>query len=132
MTPDLRAALRACAHGFHPAEASVELLISHGSFLARADFTGRFIQPGTSISAGNTKMADIDWPAAITALDTGDLPCSGGQQRMLQLAASLADGIPVDLRDTLTGLDNRNISLVIAAIQHASGQRPDPAIHDHL
>ncbi len=126
MTPDLRAALRACAHGFYPAEASVELLISHGSFLARADFTGRFIQMGTSISDGNTTMAHIDWPAAITALDTGDLPCSGGEQRMLQLAASLADGIPVDLRHTLTGLDNRNISLVMAAILHASGQRPGP------
>ena len=126
MTPDLRAALRACARGFHPAEASVELLISHQTFLARADFTSRFIQQGTSISDGSTTMADIDWPAAITALDTGDLPCSGGEQRMLQLAASLADGIPVDLRHTLTGLDNRNISLVIAAILHASGQRPGP------
>ena len=70
-------------------------------------------------------MASIDWPAAITALDTGNLPCSGGEQRMLRLAASLADGIPVDLRDTLTGLDNHNISLVIAAVLHASGKRQE-------
>ena len=42
--PDLPAALRACASGFYPAEASAELLISHGSFLDRSDFTGRFIR----------------------------------------------------------------------------------------
>jgi hypothetical protein len=121
MTPDLPTALRACARGFYPAEASAELLISHGSFLARSDFTGRFILLGTSITDGITTMAAIDWPAAITALDTGNLPCSGGEQRMLRLAASLADGIPVDLRDALTGLDDRNINLVITAVLHASG-----------
>jgi hypothetical protein len=32
-----------------------------------------------------------------------------GEQRMLKITASLADGIPVDLRDTLTGLDDSNI-----------------------
>jgi hypothetical protein len=69
-------------------------------------------------------MAEIDWAAAITALDAGDLPCSGGEQRMLRLAASLADGIPVDLRDALTGIDHCNIQLVITAVLHASGQRP--------
>jgi hypothetical protein len=126
MTPDLPAALRACARGFYPAEASVEFLIGHGSFLARNDFTGQFIWLGTSISDGITTMAQIDWPAAITALDTGDLPCSGGEQRMLRLAASLADGTPVDLRDALTGLDDRNITLLITAVLHASGKRQEP------
>jgi hypothetical protein len=124
MTPDLPAALRACASGFYPAEASTELLISHGSFLARSDFTSCFIHIGTSITDGITTMADIDWPAAITALDTGNLPCSG-EQRMLRLAASLADGIPVDLRDALTGLDDHNINLVITAVLHASGKRQE-------
>jgi hypothetical protein len=42
-----------------------------------------------------------------------------------QLSASLAAGTPVDLRDTLTGLDNVNVArLVTAAIRHASGKRP--------
>jgi ABC-type transport system involved in cytochrome bd biosynthesis fused ATPase/permease subunit len=50
-------------------------------------------------------MAAIDWGAAITALQAGELPCSGGERRILQLAAALAAGIPVDLRDTVTGLD---------------------------
>lgn len=41
--------------------------------------------------------AAIDWEAAITALDAldaGGLPGSGGETRMLRLAASLADDIP--------------------------------------
>ena len=68
-------------------------------------------------------MAVIDWPAAIAALGSS-LPCSGGEQRMLKITASLADGIPVDLRDTLTGLDDRNIQLLLTAVRHASGKRP--------
>jgi len=57
----------------------------------------------------------------ITALGTS-LPCSGGEQRMLKITASLADGIPVDLRDTVTGLDDRNIQLLLTAIRRASGK----------
>ena len=75
------------------------------------------------VAAGDsTGLAAIDWPAAIAALDD-DLPCSGGENRMLRLAASLAGGIPVNLRDALTGLDDRNIQLVINAALHASGHR---------
>ena len=44
---------------------------------------------------------------------------------MLRLAASLADGIPVDLRDALTGIDDHNINLVITAVLHASGKRQE-------
>ena len=47
---------------------------------------------------------------------------------MLRLAASIAGGIPVGLRDTLTGIDDRNVQLVVAAILHASGQRPQARI----
>jgi hypothetical protein len=32
-----------------------------------------------------------------------NLPCSGGERRILQLSASLAAGTPVSLRDTVTG-----------------------------
>jgi hypothetical protein len=66
-------------------------------------------------------MAVIDWPAVVTAQGTS-LPCSGGEQRMLKITASLSDGIPVGLRDTLTGLDDRNIQLLIAAIRRTSGE----------
>jgi hypothetical protein len=43
-------------------------------------------------------QAWIDWEAVMSALDTGQLPSSGGEKRILRIAASLAAGHPVDLR----------------------------------
>jgi hypothetical protein len=117
------AALRACAAGLYPDEAAAELLISHGGFLDRGDFAG-FIHASTSISDGTTPMAWIDWDAAITSLHHGRLPVSGGEQRILRLAASISAGTPASLRETIPGLDHRNLQLVITAIRHAAGQRP--------
>lgn len=122
---DLTAALRACATGFYPLEAGVALLADNGTFLRRDDFTSRFITADTSISDGTTLMAAIDWDAAITALHAGELPCSGGERRILKLSSSLAAGIPVDLRDAVTGLDDGNIARLVTAILHASGKRPE-------
>jgi hypothetical protein len=122
MTTDhLTTALRNCAAGIYPLEAGVALLISHGTFLHRDDFTAQFITCGTS---GDIPMAAIDWEAAITAQRVGELPCSGGERRVLELSASLAAGIPVSLRDTITGLDDNNVARLLAAIRHASGNRP--------
>ena len=118
---DLTAALRACAAGLYPLEAGTELLIGNGTFLCRDDFTNRFITCGTS---SGTPMAAIDWNAATAALTGGDLPCSGGERRILQLSASLAVGIPVSLRDTVTGLDNDNTARLLAAIRPATGNNP--------
>jgi hypothetical protein len=115
----LQTALRACAAGLHSLEAGVDLLIAHAWLLDRSDFPDRFVHHGISI----TDMAEIDWAAAINALDTSELPCSGGEGRILRLAASLASGIAVDLRDAVTGLDHRNINRLVNAILHASGQR---------
>lgn len=121
-------ALRACAAGIYAAEAGVGLLIGHDTWLHRRDFTAPFVHTGVSLADGITAMAEINWAAAIIALDAGDLPCSGGEQRMLRLAASIAAGTPVNLRNTLTGIDHRNIGLVITAVLHASGQGPEPEI----
>jgi hypothetical protein len=115
---DLAAALRACATGICAVEAGVALLISNGTFLHRDDFTTRFIEHGTS--DGNP-MAAIDWDAATAALNSGSIPCSGGERRILQLAASLAAGVPVDLRDAITGLDDHNTARLLVAIHHAAG-----------
>jgi hypothetical protein len=71
--PPLAGPRRVWARGIYPDEAAVELLISHATFLRRADFTSRFIS--TSASGDGTGLAAIDWTAAITALDA-DLPCS--------------------------------------------------------
>ena len=117
-TTSLTAALRACASGIYALEAGTELLIANGTFLRRSDFTGRFVLHGQ-----NDGLAAIDWETAITALTSGELPCSGGEQRILKLAASLAAGIPVDLNDAVTGLDPHNSRLLVAAVLRASGQR---------
>jgi hypothetical protein len=123
-SPDVLAAgLRAHAQGLYCLEAAAELLIAK-SWLHRDDFTSRFVTVHPGIGSGQL-MTVIDWPAAVAALGSG-LACSGGEQRMLKITASLADGIPVDLQDTLTGLDDRNVQLLTTAVLHASGQSRSP------
>jgi hypothetical protein len=117
----LATAPRAHANGVYPLQAAAELLISHRVWLLRADFRDRFIHHSAPTPDGPATMAEIDWPAAITALDHGDLPGSDSEQQMLRLAASIADGLPADLRDALTSLDHRNINRVITAVLHTSG-----------
>jgi hypothetical protein len=68
-----------------------------------------------------TAMAFVDWPAAVDGLDAGQLPCSSSERQLLQLAASIAVGIPVDLRDAVSGLDATNATLVARAVLHATG-----------
>jgi 8-oxo-dGTP diphosphatase len=120
--PPLAGPLRACVRSLYAAEAAIELLIRHAAWLHRNDFCHRFVRTSTSITS-NAGTAAIDWPAAITALDAGELPCSGSEAQMLRLAASLADGTPVNLRDTLTGLDSGNTDLVSRAVLHATGHK---------
>jgi len=119
----LTGALRAHAAGLYPDEAGTELLIRHGGILLRDDFAG-FVDTGTSISDGTTLMAWIDWDAALSALHHGQLTLSGGEQRILTLAASIAAGTLVCLRDALPGLDNRNLELLVTAVRHAAGHPP--------
>jgi hypothetical protein len=52
-------------------------------------------------------MAWIDWDAVIAALDGGRLPASGGEKRIVRIAASLAAGYPVS-----------SLQLVTTAIRH--------------
>jgi hypothetical protein len=68
-------------------------------------------------------MAVVDWEAAVAALEAGVLPCSGGEGRVLRIAASIGEGVPVDLREAVTGLDENNAVLAAAAVLHAAGRR---------
>ncbi|MGH3200265.1 MAG: NUDIX hydrolase [Streptosporangiaceae bacterium] len=120
--PPLAGPLRAWASGIYPDEAACDLLINQAAWLARRDFRDRFMHLGTS--PGGAELASIDWHAAITALNEGSLPCSGGEERILRLAASLGDGLPVNLRDSATGIDTRNAGLLSQAVLHANGHRP--------
>jgi len=116
-------ALRARAAGLYPDEAGTELLIRHGGILHRDDFAA-FVHTGTSISDGTTMMAWIDWDTALSTLHHGLIPLCGGERRILQLAASIAAGTLISLRDTIPGLDDRNLELLITAVRHAAGHRP--------
>jgi hypothetical protein len=67
-------------------------------------------------------LALVDWQAAVRALDAGRLACSGSEAQVLRLAASIAEGVPVDLGAAVTGLDQTNIALVARAVLHAGGR----------
>ena len=113
--------MRAWAKGLLCLEAAVELLIGHRQWLHRKDFLDVAVEPGWE-AFGAPVMAAVDFEAAAAALVAGVLPCSG-EGRVLRLAASIAAGVPVDLREALTGLDGANSGLVAAAVLHAAGHR---------
>jgi hypothetical protein len=110
------------AKGLFSTEAAVELLIGHGSWLYREDFLEIAVEFGQGI-AGGAVMAAVDFEAAARALEAGALPCSGGEGRVLRIAASIAGGVPVDLREAVTGLDDGNAVLAAATVLHAAGHR---------
>lgn len=111
------AGLRAWAKGLYPLEAAVELLVRFAA--------GRFATPG------NPWIQPCD-QAGWWWLDPGRInddnlaALSGGEQRILRIVASLADGEPADLGRTLPGLDRETMALVLAAMAHANGS------HDHV
>lgn len=109
----LVSAVRAGAGWLCALEAACELIISTG-LLHRDDFT-RFIRAETPGTEG-------DWQAVVTGCGTGQLPCSVGERRMLELAASLAGHRPVILGDAVPGLDKRSVQILVRTVLHASGQ----------
>jgi hypothetical protein len=102
-------------------EAAVELLIGNISWLSREDFAE--IAMEFSREADGRVMVAVDFTAAAGALCAGALACSAGERRVLQIAASLAAGVPVDLREAVTGIDAGNAVLAAAAVLHAAGRR---------
>jgi len=100
--------------------AAVALITGHGHFLHQPGFR-RLIAAGSSICSGEP-VTVIRWKAAVHALDTGRLPCTGSEEAVLRIAASLGDpAIGVRLREVLGSLDRHNITLVAAAITAANG-----------
>jgi len=95
--------------------AAVELIARHNHFLHLPEFR-------RLIAATGEPAAVIRWKAAIYALENGRLPCTGSEQAVLRIAASLGDeDIPVRLRQHLGSLDHRNINLVTDAIARSNG-----------
>jgi hypothetical protein len=99
--------------------AAVELLIGHRFWLSGSDFVGLFVE--LDAHPDGTVAAFVDWEAAATGLRRGRLVCSDSQGQVLTIAASLAEDIPVGLRDALGGLDPANLALVAQAVLRAGG-----------
>ncbi|MGH3199902.1 MAG: hypothetical protein ACRDNT_29195 [Streptosporangiaceae bacterium] len=112
--------LRAAARGLLCEEAAAGLLIGHGRWLWREEFTSRFVHVHDGAGAGPAAVAD--WGGAVGGLDSGGgLACSASEACVLRIAASLGGGLPVSLRAVLGGLDHVNIALVAEALLHANG-----------
>ena len=105
-------ALRRWAKGLYPLEAGVELLIRGCG--------GRFANPGQPwVQRGDDP--GWWWIDAEQMTEDNYAALSGGETRLLRIAASLLGGPPVDLSGNLAGLDRDHIQFVLAAIAHASG-----------
>jgi hypothetical protein len=99
-------------------EAAVELLIGHRWWLVRDDF---LVHVEFCRGFHGESMAVIDWRAAWTALEDGHLPCSSGERQVLRVVASIAEGLPIDLRDAVSCLDAGNSVRVARAVLAAGG-----------
>jgi len=109
---EVHEALRRWAKGLYPLEAGVELLMQ--------SFDGRFANPSQPwVQQGD----DPGWwwieVEQMTEDNYGAL--SGGETRLLRIAASLLGGPPVDLSSNLAGLDREHLQRVLAAIAQAGG-----------
>jgi hypothetical protein len=116
----LAAALRAHAEGLYCPQAAVELLIGHRWWLGRDEFVGRFVRLVPETASGGV-LAVFAWRAAVRALGAGRLCCSDSEACVLRVAASIAEGAPVDLGECLSTLDEANIGLVADAVRRAGG-----------
>jgi hypothetical protein len=77
------------------------------------------------------------WADVRLSLDSLASPSAGRtaqqERRSLLLSASLAGGIPVDLRDAATGLDDRNIQRLVSRSGMHPGNGPSPGdIYDRF
>lgn len=99
----------------------MELLIEHRTWLGRGDFTNRFVDVVDGMDG--VAMAFVEWTEAVKALDAGDLPCSSREGQILRLAASIAEGVPVNLGEAVGALDAANAARAAQAVLRASGHK---------
>ncbi|HLQ54140.1 MAG TPA: hypothetical protein VK162_07695 [Streptosporangiaceae bacterium] len=118
---DLADAMRAWAGGWLPTEAAAELLIGHRTWLLRQDFLDVAVEAGWEVFR-DRQVAVVDFAAAADAVQ-GVLPCSDGERQVLLIAASIAEGIPVDLREAALCMDAVNAARAAQAVCHAAGCR---------
>jgi hypothetical protein len=102
-------ALRAWAKGLYTSEAATELLL-------RA-FGGRFATDAQPWIHRDDDWWWIEWDAIPPNL----AGLSGGERRLLLIAASIGGNAPVNVGDLITGIDRPTVALVLAALSHAAG-----------
>ena len=113
--------VRAWARGWLPTEAAAELLISHRGWLERDDFRQMAVVFRWDVYRDRF-VAQVNFARAADLVQ-GVLPCSAGERQVLLAAASIAGGIPVDLREAALDLDGVNAARVAQAVCHAAGHR---------
>ncbi|MFV2194781.1 hypothetical protein [Nocardiopsis sp. LOL_012] len=125
MTAELIDGLCNWAEGYTAPAAAVNLLIDHDVWLRRPDFRSRCVVqiPDSDLYEPDRPIAYIDWEQVCRALAERSLPASGSEVAVLRVAASLADGRPVSLRESLTGMDATTTAAVAAALVAAAGHR---------
>ena len=98
--------------------AAIQLLTGHHYWLTRTAFTTPFIRACRSPLSGQP-LAHVRWKAAARALAAGQLPCTGSEAAILQIAAGPGRRPAARLRDAVTGLDHANLTAVAGAIMAA-------------
>jgi len=117
---DVESALLRAAVGDYAVEAAVLLLANSGHWLPRLQAAG-LISIALDGEVDDGPWAAVQWGDLDRALRTGAITGTGGQLRLLRVAASLADGQPVDLSDLTAGVDRAELTLVLAALAHGAG-----------
>jgi hypothetical protein len=101
------------------------LLIAHRGWLEREDFLQVAVEAGWE-PFRDRLVAAVDFAAAASAVQ-GMLPCSDGERQVVLVAASIAGGIPVDLREAALCMDAANAARAARAVCHAAGCRVQAA-----
>jgi hypothetical protein len=114
------AGLRQDAAGYLRRSAAVELLVAHGHWLGQAPFLACVAWFPADVAG--PAVAVPDWSAVGVLLDYGGpgFYASDSQRCVLGVAASLAGGYRVDLRDVVF-CDPANVRLIVGAIRAAGG-----------
>jgi hypothetical protein len=127
---ELAVGLRAGAAGSYAAEAAVELLIQHGTWLQRPDFVlecldvddaGDFVGVSWALVAQHVNAVDAQPSERAVALIAAQL---GGYPEPEEPPVDIASMPP--LAWLLASLSRGDVDLVLAAISHAAGT------HDHV
>ncbi|WP_454295882.1 hypothetical protein [Salana multivorans] len=117
----IHAELREWTEGHLPSEAGVELLIRQGNLLVTRE-------NGTAFDAETTIRRSLR--------HRGHL--SGSQRRVADVAAALLTGGTIDIREVFSGMDRRDLQLVLAALAHTAGGHqhaelnPQPGAHPRI